>query len=267
MSSGARFLGIGTHHKTGTVWMRRTFRRYADAAGIPVVRLNGPDKLSELPTKGPALCVNWSSEFPRAFFDHPGARAIHVIRDPRDVLLSGQRYHLTAKTGNEKWLGKPLKELQGRTYQEAIRALPDRVSQLLFEMRGKHARTVTEMLSWPYGHPHAVDLRYEDLIEDTDCAVFRAAIERAAVVGFDTDGLVEEYWRHALFGGQSDAGARRGLVAAHVKSGRAGQWRDALPREVAEIYAEDYGPALVQLGYAEDDSWVDLCRPEAEIAA
>ena len=38
-----------------------------------------------------------------------------------------------------------------------------------------------------------------------------------------------------------------------------------MPREVAEVYARRYGAALKVLGYAEDDSWVALTRPQAEI--
>ncbi len=262
-----RIMAVGTHHKTGTVWMRRTFHRYASDRGYPVVRMNRPSSVEEIPGAGPALCVNWASHFPAGFLDRADVRAVHVIRDPRDVLLSGQRYHLTAKTGNEKWLARPRRAFGGRSYQEAIRALPTRVEQLLFEMRGKHAETVAEMLAWPYGHRHAIDLRFETLVTDTDCTMFRAALDRAGVTGFGPDEVTEYYWRHALFGGLADPAARKGLVKAHVKSGAVAQWRERLPREVAELYAAEFGAALITLGYAEDMRWVEECRPEADLAA
>lgn len=263
----ARFLCVGTHHKTGTVWMRRTFHKFAESEGIPVIRVNRKTRAADLPATNPALIVNWSSEFSRSLFDHPDARFLHMIRDPRDVLLSGYRYHLTAPTGNEKFLRIPRPDLGGLTYKEHLNSRPDLVSGLLFEMEGKHAETLAEMLAWPYGHPHVVDLRYEDMIDDTDCALFRAALARMDVAGFDAERLTGFYWTHSLFGGLADRSNRKANVTKHVRSGKSEQWRSKLPREVAEIYAERFGSALGLLGYALTDDWVDACPLAADMAA
>ncbi|EAR52756.1 hypothetical protein OG2516_00979 [Oceanicola granulosus HTCC2516] len=264
--STPRFLCIATHHKTGTVWMRRTFLKFAEAEGIPFLRMSRPATIAELPEEGPALVTNWSARFPFEMFLHPEARFVHMIRDPRDVLISGARYHVAAPLGNERWLAAPRAALGGKSYQEHIAALPDFAAQLRFEMAGKHAETLTEMLAWPYGHPHVADLRYEDMIEDVDCARFRAALEKLGVAGFDIDRLVESYWTHSLFGGIRDEGARKANVRAHVRSGRKAQWRELLPRAVAEEYAMLYGDALIRLGYARDHGWVEECRGDAEAA-
>ena len=262
-----RFLAIGTHHKTGTVWMRRTFRKWSDPAGVPVLRMGRRTPLSELPQSGPALCVSWQSLFPRAFFDHPEARFLHVIRDPRDVLISGARYHVSAPLGHEQWLGRKRDDLGGRSYQEAIAALQTPQERLLFEMEGKHRQTLREMLDWPYGHASVVDLRYEDLIEDYDCALFRGALERLGVAGFPPEEIVASYWTHSLFGGIKERESRTSSVKAHIKSGRPAQWRTKLPRSVAEVYAERYGAALITLGYETSTDWVAHCPPDAEVEA
>lgn len=265
MNAPARFLCVGTHHKTGTVWMRRTFHKFATAESIPVVRVNQRSLLKELPSDGPALVVNWSSSFPMALFNHPQARFLHIIRDPRDVLLSGYRYHLVAPTGNEKFLRTPHKSLSGKTYQEHLNSLSSRVEGLLFEMEHKHAETLTEMLLWPYGHPHTVDLRYEDLINDTDCALFDAAIRGLDVPAFDHNRLMKSYWDHSLFGALADPKNRKPNVKSHIKSASTAQWRSNLPREVATGYAARFSAALAALGYAHNDDWVNECLPEAEL--
>ncbi len=263
----ARFLCVGTHHKTGTVWMRRTFHKYATDHAIPIIRGYDAAQLKSLPTDGPALVVHWNSLFPAPLFMDSRARFLHIIRDPRDVLISGARYHLTAPLGNEKFLRVKRPDLGGKTYQEHLNSLPTLVDQLLFEMDNKHHETVVEMLMWPYGHPGAVDLRFEDLIDDTDCSLFRGALRQMNVAGWDIDGVANYYWTHSLFGGAAKEEDRAHNVAKHVKSGKAEQWKSKFPREVAEIYVQKYGPALRTLGYAENDDWVHQLPTASEVLA
>ncbi len=218
-----------------------------------------------LPEKGSALCVNWDARFPKEFFDDTRARFFHIIRDPRDVLISGHRYHLRPKHSHENWLHRPNPEFGGLSYHQKLVEQPNRVSQMIFEMDGKHAITIRDMLSWPYGHQNVVDLRYEDLIEDHDCELFRAAIAGMGVDGFDIEGLVRSYWDNSLFGGISARSSRSDRVESHVFNGATQQWRSMLPREVAEIYVQKFGDALIELGYAKDHEWVGECLPGSSI--
>ncbi len=261
----ARFLCVGTHHKTGTVWLRRTLHRIMERQGIPIMQINRPKRVADLPATGPQIAVNWSSGFPAELFARPEARFIHVIRDPRDVLLSGARYHEKAPLGTEKFLKKQRPEWDGLNYKDHLRSLPTPQEKLLFEMEQKHASTVFEMLAWPYGHPQAVDLRYEDLMDDHDCSLFRAALERCAIEGLDIDGAVQAFWDSSLFGGLQEKGERPNRIVNHVTSGSGtqAQWRSKMPRSVARIYAARWGSALAALGYAQDDAWVEQC-PEDE---
>ncbi|CAD0183325.1 hypothetical protein RUESEDTHA_00189 [Ruegeria sp. THAF57] len=246
--------------------MRRTFRKYTDANSIPTVRMSARTKIEDvLPEEGPALCVNWDSRFPKQLFNDSRARFFHVIRDPRDVLISGHRYHLKPKHSHESWLHRPDPGLGGLSYHQKLASQPDLISQMVFEMDGKHASTVRDMLAWPYGHEQVVDLRYEDLIEDRDCERFRGALVHMSVDGFDADGLVKSYWANSLFGGISDRSDRTGRVKSHISSGATQQWRSKLSREVAEVYVQKFGDALIELGYATDRKWVKECLPASKI--
>lgn len=269
--TAARFLCIGTHHKTGTIWMRKVFRLIANTQDIPFMQCYRARRLEDAAKTGPQIIVNWSSGFPQKLMNMDHARFIHIIRDPRDVLLSGMRYHRIAPLGNEKFLREERPEWGDKNYQDHLNALPDDHTRLLFEMEHKHDKTVKEMLNWPYAtfaaNGRAADIKYEDLIDDTDCALFRSILERFDIENLDIDAAVQSYWEKSLFGGLAKTDDRDDRVALHVSSGKKAQWVTKLPREIAEIYVERYQNALETLGYATDTSWVDQCLPAKEIAA
>ncbi|MEL6207091.1 MAG: glycosyltransferase family 2 protein [Pseudomonadota bacterium] len=260
-----RLLCLGTHHKTGTIWMRRVLRQISDDQNIPMQQLLRIQAMQRLPKEGAGILVHWDADFPRPLYQLEDARIIHVIRDPRDVLLSGMRYHRVAPHAREKYLLETQPGWGGLNYQDYLNALPDDCARLIFEMDGKHRITVEEMLAWHCGAANTIELRYEDLIVDTDCSLFRSALEEAAIDGLDIDKAIAAYWKHSLFGGIADPNARDDRVALHVRSGAPAQWRTALPREVAEPYAAQFGDALKILGYASTDDWVAECPPAAEI--
>ena len=256
MMGAPRYLCVGTHHKTGTVWMRRVLHAIKDDQDIPISQCNEAKGFIKLIEDGPQFVVNWGSTFPFLLYELESACLFHIIRDPRDVLVSGMRYHRVAPLGNEKFLREPQEQWGGKNYQEYLNALPSDRERLLFEMENKHHETVQEMLQWPYGHPRAVDVKYEDLIRDEDCSIFRGMLAKFAIEGLDIDRAVKSYWDQSLFGGRS-RDKMDDRQKGHISSGSGGQWRGALPRDVARIYADRYGEALRTLGYAKDDSWLD----------
>jgi hypothetical protein len=123
------------------------------------------------------------------------------------------------------------------------------------------------MLKWPYGHKGAADIKYEDLIEDTDYAIFRGILEKFDIEGLDIDKAVQSYWDKSLFGGLAKKDDRTDRVALHVASGKKVQWVTKLPREIAEPYADRYAEALKTLGYADNSDWVAQCLPAKDIEA
>ncbi|MFP3383469.1 hypothetical protein [Tritonibacter sp. SIMBA_163] len=254
-SAPPRILCVGTHHKTGTVWMRRVWRLIGEALDIPFVPVHNPAKWDKIPATGRVIVVNWASAFAPDLFEQPDARFLHIIRDPRDVLLSGARYHENSPGRQERFLHGPRDDLGGKSYQQHLQALPSQEAKLDFEMQNMHLQVVKEMLAWPYGHPRAMDVRYEDLIEDHDCALFIGVLR---FFGFDQAEIEvarQIYYDNSLFGGLSPDGGT-GRTATHVSSGKAEQWPAKLPRHTAERYLERHGDDLIALGYERDTSWL-----------
>ena len=244
-----RVMGLGTHHKTGTVWMQRVFRTMGRAFNIPCAQVFRKTAAELVPDAGRIFLFSWSTRFHESILSRPDTRIIHMIRDPRDVLLSGMRYHQICGEFGEKAIHKKRDDLGGRSYQEHIRSLPGDAEKLLFEMGERHARTIREMTAWDYTRPNVIELRYEDLMQDHDAAAFTRHLRALGLTAEEAKEGGRIFWRKSLFGGLAKDARRDDRIKTHVTSGKIAQWRDDLPRPVAEIYAERHGRDLVTLGY------------------
>ncbi len=250
--SAPRLMCIATHHKGGTVWIKSIIRALSRSLSIPWFGIWSDRHMGKVPKAGRAFLCNWHGVFPQSLWDSEDTAFLHVIRDPRDVLLSGCRYHLTAGPKGEKFLHQPRSDLEGRTYQEHLNGLATYAEQLLFEMANKHAETLAEMLRWPWGHPRSTELRYETLMDDVDGAGFAAALGELGLHRDEARVGARIFWDKSLQGGLSKREARPG----HVTSGAPRRWMHELPREIGEIYAERHGDALIALGYETDNTWI-----------
>ncbi len=201
--------------------------------------------------------TQWSSRFPEAILERPDARILHVIRDPRDVLLSGARYHCIAPEAGEEFLHEPRSDLGGKTYQEHLKTLPFH-DQLRFEMHEKHATTLRQMLGWDYSAKNRIELRYEDLMRDRHGWRFFSALRTLGLSRIEAMRGRRIFLRRSLFGGLSEEDKRPDRIKLHIADGSVAQWRSKMPRAIAEEYAKAFGAALVVLGYEKHPTaWLD----------
>lgn len=246
----ARLMCIATHHKGGTVWIKTVFRALSDVIKVPWVGVWSDKRMDRVPETGRAFLCNWAGYFPKPIWDSSETAFLHVVRDPRDVLLSGCRYHQIAKPAGEKFLHTSRADLGGLTYQEHLNGLQTPYAKLLFEMDNKHSETLTEMRNWPWGDSRSFELRYEDLMADTESSLFSKALMHLGLLPPEVQAGARAFWDNSLFGGLKKA------RAGHVASGAARRWEREMPRAIGEIYAERFGEDLIALGYEKDTAWV-----------
>jgi len=252
-----RLLGLVTHHKCGTVWMQQVVAGLKRLLGYPIVGLWSDKQRSNIPETGPAFLVNWNGWLPADLWQRKDFAVLHLTRDPRDVLLSGCQYHHVAHKKGEAFLHTPREDLGGKTYQTHLRDIDSYQDNLLFEMREKHAVTVAEMLQFPKDKQAIYELRYEALINDTELGEIRAAFQHWNLDGKATEEALDVFWKTSLFGDFESFNARPPRVRSHVFSGTANHWQKEMPKAVGKIYAQEFGDALIELGYETDSTWVE----------
>lgn len=216
---------------------------------------------------------------------HHNYRGFHVIRDPRDIVVSGYFSHLKSHPVSEAespWLFQ---------YRRHLQSLPDIEHGLLAEI--EFCIPYFERLrAWDYQNPNMLELCYETLIHQPEMTfqqIFsflgiktpRFAPLTLAVIGID-------YLRRRVFhketqwGTQRDTQIRETLPAPllrtvlwnnrfqrfsggrkrgeenqthHYRKGIAGDWHNYFSPRVKDAFKAQFGDLVIALGYEPDSNW------------
>jgi hypothetical protein len=232
---------VGTHHKCGTVWMKDIFSAVCDR--LSLVFYIGEQR--HLPRRYDVFFQD-HSRF--RFSSLAGAhRGLHLIRDPRDLIISGVFYH--ERCTSERWLTDPAPQFHGRSYQQTLAGLPSLEEKIRFEMLHCSGSTIRDMLAWNYGRPTFYEARYEDLIEDVELRRFRDIFTFLGYPEDQMDELLQIAFEGSLFSGRVNA------PPGHVRSGQPRQWQSYFNKPLYRQFLEHFGDALVRLGYEQNDQW------------
>jgi hypothetical protein len=240
---------LALHHKAGTVWMNQTFRAICKALGTPFVSIDRTKDVGELRNvAAPAVLSDSHSKFKDCqwLLTDGGNRIFHLIRDPRDVIISSMHYH---RKSDEKWLHVPEERYGGVSRQERLNSLADDEARYLFEI--ENSQGLARMGTWNYARPNTFECKYEDLIVDKEMNLFTRI---ASHLGFEENDLAacrEVFWRNSLFGDKPVKKQQK-----HVRSGAPRQWPGVFNRRMGEAFVKTFGDILVQTGYEPDNSWV-----------
>jgi hypothetical protein len=248
---------IATHHKTGTKWMNSTFTAICRALDIPFINLRRDGFPMEEAVRPPLVLFTWDSNFRDAkwLLDNPEHRLLHLIRDPRDVIISAMHYH---RHSSEKWLHVARKEFGGATYQDRLNGLPDDHARYLFEMQHSSGNVIRSMAKWDYARSNAFECKYEALIADEDMKIFAAIVGHLGFSGPEIEKCRRQFWRMSIFGKK----ATRRREMSHVRSGSSRQWTEVFDQRLARAFVGEFGKVLSKLGYEGDNTWVTRCPTE-----
>ncbi len=247
-------LFVGTHHKTGTMWMFNIFQTFAERAGLPF--LNFSEHCRRLLITGQRcdqLLFGYGLAFDGIILaDHAEGfrtvasllpeerrRMFHVVRDPRDIAISAADYHVRSK---EPWLHVPLTEFGGMTYQERIASYETLDDRVLFEIDHSSAATVQEIRSL-LEMPDIEIFKYEAFMQQP--STFQTLFD---FCGFHADfrQLFElAVSEHSFFG------EAKAETSDHASDGSVAQWREKLRPATLNAIEQTFGDVIARLGYPE----------------
>jgi hypothetical protein len=247
------------HHKVGTNWIGKVLNLVAKEFGLPIAK----NDISKLPCTRPAIF------FQNRVYVIPGSmsnyRGSHMIRDPRDIVLSGYHYHLWTA---EEWCNKKIKdlpadmekvwpllpanEIKDMTYKEYLKSLPQEEG-ILTEMKRASTTTIKEIVEWNYMDDNIFEFKYEDIMQDEE-EYFRRLFRH---YGFKENAMDKalKIARSCSFSNVTKRDVGEVDKKSHLRSGKLQQWKVEYTDKHKECFKELHGKDLIKLGYESDLNW------------
>ena len=246
--------------KSGNTWLKRVVCDLVD--GTPAAFLGSADQLSA--TNG---------DKPRCFKSHlelhelnangkvepPDNYIIYVIRDPRDVVMSGSNYFRFHRL---KWLPRLFKPFwKGQQVYRALlypRLSPEsyRINQM-FEATLYGSQKVSRYCraSWkahyqPYADAGCFFVRYEDMLTHPE-REYRRILEYVGIEKSEEE--VRAIAEKHSFKKSKERFIKQGQEwnANFLRSGKRGQWREKLSQEQQDKFSNLLSEDLKRFSYAE----------------
>jgi len=268
-----------SHHKCASDWTLRVLTQLSQATGIRIHHTHWPKRLplgyERMAPWDSRIAASW--EFAatgdydlliatNAEMDHVrqltarGFRGFHVIRDPRDIIVSGYFSHLASHyvdPNQNPWLGEHRQRLQTLSKEEGLLAELDYSSTHMDRIR-----------FWEYGFHGIVESRFETVMPkpETELAALLTAVgicvedhpaPAAVDASFHVPASVWDTIMQANSFRKLTAGREKGeeSTASHLRSGLAGDWRNHFTTAVSAKFKRLYPGMVPALGYEAGDDW------------
>jgi len=238
------------HHKCGSDWIHRVIKDVAEIAGLSVYRTHYSRAFE-------GEILDYRRQHPFDFLSFTNANYVfirslptlgfHVVRDPRDLIVSAYFSHLNSHP-DENWPELRL----WRRYLRSISKEEGLMGEIEYMGWVFH-----KLLMWKYGErPSILEFRFEDMIRDP-LSMFTQAFEHMGIMPAQVSRealppIIEKNSFQNLSGGRAP-GSEDALH--HYRRGVAGDWRNHFTREHIAYFKTLYNPLLLRLGYEHSSDW------------
>ena len=270
------------HHKCATRWLVDILSDACRLADLEFFEahnagMSGRDLATFLAQRPVGLLAytNARHEFIDPIDDY---RGFHVIRDPRDLLVSAYFSHLHSHpTDGWSALEQHRQRLKDGSEEEGLNLELDFIEDVF-----------SALARWNYQRPQMLELKMEDLVRDSYeglievflhlglvdpeevslaeelqriAARAKAAVEPPRTTPTPTRRLQRVELLHVIHSHRfsKKAGGRhvgQEDSRSHYRRGEAGDWRNHFTPSLAARFNERYGKLLLDLGYERDEGWL-----------
>lgn len=249
------------HHKCASTWMSNIFYEIQSVTGWTIKYGIDPSKKINVIGEATAEHAKTYTEF----------RGVHLIRDPRDVIVSGYYSHLnTHPTEKRPDILEFRNQIKDLPLNEGIKMEMDFSSERLLEMA-----------KWDYSNPNILELRFEEFTQNPDWSeiftflnltsdqssnyrlkkfanklnnrkLFPSRFNELTVPRNILNDIPQKYSFKKMSGGREKGETS---VNSHYRTGESGQWQKIFNREHRTYFKEKFPGLISKLGYDTDEDW------------
>ena len=247
------------HHKCASQWIRAIISDVCCLLGLKLVNVSGPGRfnrdLKQFVSEKEMDFLTYTNANDTYVRELENYRGFHVIRDPRDIVVSAYFSHRNSHS-TDKWpeLIEHRKKLQEVSLEDG----------LYIEM-DKRQKQFDVMARWDYSRSNILELRMEDLIIDPE-RLFREVFGflslfgenggdqpgEKAVSAPELSAIIDNH-RFAKKSGGRKPGQEN--AANHYRKGIAGDWKNYFTPKHIDYFKNKYNGLLVSLGYEQNRDW------------
>ncbi|WP_170336021.1 sulfotransferase domain-containing protein [Ruegeria arenilitoris] len=229
------FRFVGTHHKVMTTYFSAVLKLLGFGLGVPYGKIYSDHPI---PQKRLVLAMHSKLSLPQL----APYRGVHIMRDPRDMIVSGYHYH---KWTHETWARRP--DDNGISYQQKLNQA-NKEEGLFLEINHFIFFYRDLLENWDLDDPDILEVAYEDLMGEGRDQIYHNIFSHLGVIDRDLD-LAVKLMR--LFEAGSRSGLKDGKVSekSHLRSGRSGQWKAELNADHVAYIERELGSVLRKFGY------------------
>lgn len=249
------------HHKSATRWFVAIIEAVCRELDFSCTEFDGPERFeynlaSSVRRSGlDFLC--YTNADSRYVANLTNFRGFHVIRDPRDIVVSGYFSHLYSHP-LEGWpeLEPFRQKLQSASKDEGL------LLEIEFD---KEMGIFNEMLTWDYSMPNVMELKMEDVTRDPSLYFvkifeFLGIMNRLDNVESQRHILSQQSLHDILEKNTfqlNAAGRNPGDedIKSHYRKGIPGDWMNHFTEEHVEFFKSQCNDLLVKLKYEQDGNW------------
>lgn len=234
------------YHKVGTVWFGRILRHVAAHFGLSFVSATRLTTIRayESGTVRPDVLLDLGSHVDISLLDR--YRASHMVRDPRDLIVSAYFYH---KWTEEKWANVPDPQYEGMSYKAWLNRMP-KDEGLMLEME-KSKFWIEHMADWAFGNPCVFEIKYEELIADEE-RIFHSLFRH---YGFTENAARKACGIARRYSFNEFKKKRQPGEVSHLRSGLTQEWRSHFTDDHIARFKSLYPGIVSKLGYESNEEW------------
>jgi len=247
------------HHKCASHWIARVCQALSKKNGVSFTYI---DFFTSIEPSLGQWVAGQGNGFLAYANAHPGHvatlqsfKGFHVIRDPRDIIVSGYFSHRNSHhTVNLPELEAHQNKLTECSKEEGIFLEMEYSREL--RRNGVDIGLLSSLENWDYQQDNILEIKYEDLIADP-AGMYTQIFSFLGLMKSPADhsellSILDHYSFKNLSGGRTRGTENK---QNHFRKGVSGDWKNHFSQDHIDFFKQEYGDLLIRLDYEQDNNW------------